>query len=93
MPDIAMCNGTSCPFKEECHRYTAMPDTYQSYIPPQYRDGGCEYYWSNADYQGVTPGVIKISRWNWLMCRVHHTNWMILAGWAAVMLAIYIASL
>ena len=28
MPDISMCLGEGCPFKEKCYRYTATPDKY-----------------------------------------------------------------
>jgi hypothetical protein len=31
MPDISMCNGNNCPFKEQCYRFKATPDTYQTY--------------------------------------------------------------
>lgn len=37
MPDITMCKGGSCPYKDECHRYRARPTEYrQSYFakPP-----------------------------------------------------------
>lgn len=33
MPDITMCEGVDCPWKERCHRYTAEPSEYrQSYF-------------------------------------------------------------
>ena len=33
MPDICMCQGTGCPMKETCYRYTAEPNPYrQSYF-------------------------------------------------------------
>ena len=31
MPDITMCITKTCPIKESCFRYTAKPNTYQSY--------------------------------------------------------------
>ena len=31
MPDISMCKNSSCPSCMKCYRYTAIPDTYQSY--------------------------------------------------------------
>jgi hypothetical protein len=49
MPDISMCEGTGCPIKETCYRFTAKPSEYrQSYIsvPPFKKDKTCEYYWN-----------------------------------------------
>lgn len=49
MPDISMCEGTGCPLKETCYRFTAEPSEYrQSYIsvPPFKKDNTCEHYWS-----------------------------------------------
>jgi hypothetical protein len=51
MPDIAMCEGTGCPRKESCHRFTATPSEYrQSYFetPPVKEDGRCEMCWGDA---------------------------------------------
>lgn len=32
MPDIALCTNETCPLKDNCYRYTAIPDEYrQSY--------------------------------------------------------------
>lgn len=46
MPDITMCRGTDCPYKEGCHRFTAKPSDYQSYFyTPPIKDGKCDYYW------------------------------------------------
>jgi hypothetical protein len=52
MPDIAMCKGDNCPMKEDCYRYTAKPNSYQSYftsIPfdAMYRE--CEHFWDNKE--------------------------------------------
>ena len=47
MPDITMCQGTDCPHKEKCYRYTAKPSEFrQSYfsIPP-IKNGKCDHYW------------------------------------------------
>lgn len=52
--DITMCKGGKCPFKDMCHRYTALPDElYQSYFttPPFKIDKGkpsCQMYWGDA---------------------------------------------
>ena len=32
MPDISMCKNEECDKKDNCYRYTAMPDYMQSYI-------------------------------------------------------------
>lgn len=46
MPDISMCTGLGCPFKEQCYRAQARPDIYQSYFAkPPYKDGNCDYFW------------------------------------------------
>ena len=51
MADICMCKGTNCPVKEDCYRYTAKADEYQSYfVDAPIKDGKCEYYWGeNAE--------------------------------------------
>jgi hypothetical protein len=47
MPDITMCDGTNCPHKEKCYRYTANPSEFrQSYFAePPIKDGKCDHYW------------------------------------------------
>ena len=49
MPDITMCLGTNCPYKESCYRFTAKPSEYmQSYfMKPPIKDGKCEMYWGD----------------------------------------------
>ena len=49
MPDITMCPGTNCPYKETCYRFTAKPSEYwQSYFTePPIKDGKCEMYWGD----------------------------------------------
>jgi hypothetical protein len=48
-PDITMCQGTNCPEKETCYRYTAKPSEYQSYfIEPPIKDDKCEMYWGKT---------------------------------------------
>lgn len=55
--DITMCKGGECPFKDMCHRYTALPDeSHQSYFtkPPFKIDKGkpsCEMFWGDAAQQ------------------------------------------
>jgi len=51
MPDITMCDGTGCPRKESCYRFTANPSEYlQSYFetPPVKEDGNCDEYWGEV---------------------------------------------
>ena len=52
MPDITMCTGIDCPFKDQCHRYTATPSEYQYYFAdPPIKDGKCDHYWGeNAEF-------------------------------------------
>ena len=47
MPDISMCKGRGCIQKDFCYRYTARPDTMQSYSDFYKAEGsktGCTYY-------------------------------------------------
>jgi hypothetical protein len=48
-PDITMCLGTNCPYKESCYRFTAKPSEYmQSYfMNPPIKDGKCKMYWGD----------------------------------------------
>jgi hypothetical protein len=50
-PDITMCKGEGCPFKEGCYRFTAKPSDYQSYfMSPPFTKDSCEMYWGeNAE--------------------------------------------
>lgn len=49
--DITMCDGKTCPLKENCFRYIATPDKeYQSYfvdIPYDKKEKDCKYYWGS----------------------------------------------
>ena len=46
MPDIAMCDGEGCPIKEQCWRFMAPADRWQSYFgAPPMKEEGCEYFW------------------------------------------------
>jgi hypothetical protein len=53
MPDITMCPGTNCPYKETCYRFTAKPSEYwQSYfMEPPIKDGKCDYYWGDTQHE------------------------------------------
>ena len=54
MADIAMCEGTDCPIKEQCERFTATPNEYrQSFfvtVPGKSKDGwfSCEMFWGES---------------------------------------------
>lgn len=57
MPDISMCAGGTCPSKDQCYRYRAVPNEYrQSYfMTPPLEDGKCEYFWSIDGYTRLQP--------------------------------------
>jgi hypothetical protein len=46
MPDITMCHGEGCVLKENCWRYLAQPNQYQSYFvgSPIKDTGECGYF-------------------------------------------------
>jgi hypothetical protein len=51
MSDITMCEGTNCPHKEKCHRFTApQNEYYQAYFakPPIKEDGTCDFFWGQT---------------------------------------------
>ena len=42
MPDITMCSGVGCPWKERCYRHTAIASNWQSWFSVVPWDGvGC----------------------------------------------------
>ena len=49
MPDIAMCTGHDCIDKEQCYRFTAKPNIYQTMFigTPRAESGDCEYMLAN----------------------------------------------
>jgi len=53
MSDIIKCDGTDCPVKENCYRFTAKSDDlYQSYfVEPPIKDGKCEMFWGENSQQ------------------------------------------
>ncbi len=65
MPDITMCEGTNCPVKEKCFRFTAKPSKYhQTYfadVPGEIKDGKftCSYFWGKAT-QETFEQLVKI---------------------------------
>ena len=46
--DITKCNGTNCPIKESCYRFTSTEnEVLQAYfVEPPIKDGKCEMFWS-----------------------------------------------
>jgi hypothetical protein len=50
MPDITKCEGTDCPLKENCYRFTATDSGLnQSYFePPPIKDGKCDEFWEDT---------------------------------------------
>ena len=56
--DGTMCQGTDCPHKETCYRFTAKPNEYRQayFVEPPIKDGKCEMYW----------GENQINIWNQL---------------------------
>ena len=53
--DVTMCLNHNCPIKHSCLRYTAKPDTYQSYFvdnPCEIIDDWwyCEYFLQNTKH-------------------------------------------
>lgn len=55
--DITMCFGEDCPLKNDCIRYVAKPEKYQSYFEESpYNDGKCDCY---RDYKEYDEKCIK----------------------------------
>ena len=52
MPDISMCEGTACPLKTFCYRYTAQPSHFsQSYFTdPPFEKDSCKYFVADNRY-------------------------------------------
>lgn len=51
MADITKCNGTNCPNKETCYRFTAPSSEYrQSFFVevPLKSDNTCDEYWKES---------------------------------------------
>lgn len=53
MPDISKCEGTNCPLKETCYRFTAKSSEYrQAYfmeVPYNHEESKCNHYWPNNE--------------------------------------------
>ena len=61
-PDISMCPGTNCPARAKCWRFTATPDSLQSYYMTAQYDHErqmCLDFWDNAVYRRKAPNRRK----------------------------------
>lgn len=58
MPDITLCLGNKCKKRKECYRFTAEAAEVQSFFfnPPYKKDGSCDYFLDNKDYQKKKDG-------------------------------------
>lgn len=46
MPDITMCLNDKCQIKNDCYRFMATPDRYQSYsFFGKDQEEKCDYFW------------------------------------------------
>lgn len=51
MASISMCEGSKCPIKQECSRFTSKASEWQAYLvvaPYDYRLNECEMYIDNT---------------------------------------------
>ena len=49
MVDITKCKGDSCPRKEDCYRFTAEADTWQSwFVVPPFDGDKCDMFWGES---------------------------------------------
>ena len=45
MSDISKCTGAGCPVHETCYRFVApCSPHWQSWITPEYENGGCDFF-------------------------------------------------
>ncbi len=53
MSDITKCDGTNCPIKENCYRFTAVANQYgqSTFVETPFKDGKCDMYWGNNSKQ------------------------------------------
>jgi len=49
--DITMCMNENCKVKEQCYRYTAKPDKWQSYAMFSTEEEKCGYFWEDDRWQ------------------------------------------
>ena len=65
MADISKCEGTGCPLKESCYRYTAPSNTFwQAYIVPPFKTNNgvfsCEMFWGQDQETTLNKAIKKI---------------------------------
>ena len=62
--DITMCFGKDCPIKNDCIRYVAKPEKYQSYFEESpYNDGKCTCYRDYREYDEKYEGYDSLLNW------------------------------
>ena len=51
MPDISMCDNTTCELRNKCYRFTATPSpTWQTYAYfTNTKENPCQYYWETKN--------------------------------------------
>ena len=64
MADICKCKGEDgkivCPYKDQCFRYTAKADEYQSYFMElPLKDDKCDHYWGDGGLAIWSPESIE----------------------------------
>ena len=49
MPDISKCDGTGCPIRDRCYRYTSKPSEYNQayFMNPPIVGKDCQYFWED----------------------------------------------
>lgn len=57
MPDIAMCDGSGCPRRNDCYRHRATPTPgWQAYgFFPRLPDGSCDRFWQVQKGDRLAP--------------------------------------
>jgi len=54
MPDISMCRNKTCPRRDKCYRYRAIPnEAWQSYS--SYPSEGCTSFWDIEGRTNLVP--------------------------------------
>ena len=62
MADITKCRGEGCEIKDQCYRFTAKPDQYQSYfVESPIKDNVCKRFWGVAQ-QGMDDQLESICK-------------------------------
>lgn len=62
MSDIAMCSNHSCPSRDYCYRFTAVPSSFQSYASfnvPDKEDKCVYYLWNGHKIKKEVEEIIN----------------------------------